>query len=264
MNCQEYKSMIEDALDVSLRGELKTSVLRHLEHCPECRAYYAWRKREHSQLFSRVNAAYAHSRPPPADFADRVVREVAARRAARRGWWRFSLPRWALVAAVLAVVAGFVFAAVEVIEAATARADASEASSAESSGRAVADGVGETALPSTSQLASSTYQPSNNQGESTMTKKKAATAALTAAMVAAPLSATRGGEYQYIVSGDPVAAETADSSSASSATSSLTSGTCANGFVCASAVEARAWTTDESAVTALRSDKFNGTFIIFK
>ena len=97
-----------------------------------------------------------------------------------------------------------------------------------------------------------------------MTKKKAAAAALASAMAAAPLTAANGDGYQYILSGDPVAAETADSSSASSATSSLTSGTLADGYVLASELEARYRTAGESAATALRSDKFNATIIIFK
>ena len=97
-----------------------------------------------------------------------------------------------------------------------------------------------------------------------MTKKRAAVAALASAMAAAPLTAARGDGYQYILSGDPVAAETAGSSSASSATTPLTSGTLADGYVLASELEARSRTTGESALTALRSDKFNATIIIFK
>ena len=97
-----------------------------------------------------------------------------------------------------------------------------------------------------------------------MTGKKAATAALMAVMAAAPLTAARGDGYQYIISGDPVAAETMGSSSASSTPASLISGTLAGGFVLTSELEARYRTMDESAVTALRSDKYNGTFIIFK
>lgn len=97
-----------------------------------------------------------------------------------------------------------------------------------------------------------------------MTKIKAAVAALASAMAAAPLTAASGDGYQYIVSGDPVAAETASSSSASSAASSLTSGTLAEGHVLASELEARYCTAGESAVTALRSDKFSATIIIFK
>ena len=44
MNCQEYKGMIEDALDVSLQGELKVNIQRHLEHCSECREYLSMRQ----------------------------------------------------------------------------------------------------------------------------------------------------------------------------------------------------------------------------
>ena len=97
-----------------------------------------------------------------------------------------------------------------------------------------------------------------------MTGKKAAAAALMAATAATPLTAARGDGYQYILSGDPVAAETTVSSSASSTPASLTSGTLAGGFMLTSELEARARTMGESAVTALRSDKYNGTFIIFK
>ena len=97
-----------------------------------------------------------------------------------------------------------------------------------------------------------------------MTGKQAATAALAATMSAAPLAAANGDGYQYILSGDPVAAETAGSSSAASAPSSLTSGTLANGFVLASDLEARARTRGESPLSALRSDKFVATVIIIK
>ena len=96
MNCQEYKGMIEDALDVSLNCELEASIRRHIDHCPECREYLAMRRQEHAAFFAGVNAAYSHLRSPPADFADRVVREVVAQRAARRSCRRLALPRWAL------------------------------------------------------------------------------------------------------------------------------------------------------------------------
>ena len=97
-----------------------------------------------------------------------------------------------------------------------------------------------------------------------MTGKKAAAAAFASAMAAAPLATARGDGYQYILSGDPVAAETANSSSASSATASLTSGTLADGHMLASELEARYRTAGESSATALRSDKFGATIIIFK
>ena len=203
----------------------------------------------------------------PNGFADRLVAEC---RIEPKLSFFPALPRWALIAASLAIIAGFVFATAVV-------------------GRVVLNAPDDTLsttplpitnyqlpstnyqlstnyhLPSTNyQLPSTNYQLQTTQGETTMTKKKAAVAALASAMAAAPLTAARGDGYQYIISGDPVAAETADSSSASSATSSLTSGTLADGYVLASELEARYRTTGESALTALRSDKFNATIIIFK
>ena len=96
-----------------------------------------------------------------------------------------------------------------------------------------------------------------------MKKGKAAVAALSAAMAAAPLAAANGDEYQFIISGDPVAAETEGSSSDSSATTALMSGPLADGFVYDAELEARYRTMDESATCALRSDKA-GLMISFK
>ena len=59
MNCQEYRELIEDSLDVSLHGEPEHRVKRHLEHCEACRAYFEVRRAEHAALFSRINAACA-------------------------------------------------------------------------------------------------------------------------------------------------------------------------------------------------------------
>ena len=113
MNCQEYKGMIEDALDVSSNGELDACIRRHLDPCAECRDYLAIRRREHAAFFASVNAAYSHLRQPSADFADRLAESVRN----RRGWRRLALPRWALIAASVAAMAGFVFAASVAVEA---------------------------------------------------------------------------------------------------------------------------------------------------
>ena len=94
-----------------------------------------------------------------------------------------------------------------------------------------------------------------------MSKVKAATAALTAAFAAAPLAAANGDEYQFIISGDPVAAETVGSSSDSSGTSALVSGTLADGVVLESAFETRYCTWYDSPARSLRSDKCNGVII---
>lgn len=115
MNCKEYRELIEDALDVSLHGEPERRVRLHLEHCEECRAYLETRRAEHTALFTKINASCADLHLPDG-FADRLAASIRARRAVRRRWRRFSLPKWALIAASLAVMAGFVFAAVVVVE----------------------------------------------------------------------------------------------------------------------------------------------------
>ena len=110
------------------------------------------------------------------------------------------------------------------------------------------------------QLPTTDYQL---KGEETMTKRKAAAAALTAVIAAAPLAAANGDEYQFIISGDPVAVETEDSCSASSEATALTSGTLADEIVYDSELEARYRTMDDSNTCSLRSDKA-GLVISFK
>ena len=118
-------------------------------------------------------------------------------------------------------------------------------------------------VPVVSEVPYSTY-PSTQQGETTMTRKKAAAAALSAAMAVGPLAAAHGDEYQFIISGDPVAAATEGSSSASSGTCTLTGGPLADGTVFASSLEGRYRTMDDSPARKLRSDKFKTLMISFK
>ena len=93
-----------------------------------------------------------------------------------------------------------------------------------------------------------------------MTRKRAAAAALTAALAAAPLAAANGDEYQFIVSGDPVAAATVGSSSARSDEITLETGALR---VAGSAddLEARSRANGVSVAIALNATKFR-TFIM--
>ena len=276
MNCQECENLFDDMIDRHVKEPTQQRMELHLSRCGTCRDKLEHRKKSHALIFKALNSTNGRLHLPEG-FADRLVEECRSR--SKRSFF-LALPRWALIAASLAILAGFVFAATVVIDAVTAATDDGghgaavlpdtfEASSAESSRRAVAprlplsDNLDETATI-TYQLPSTNYQLSTNQRGSAMTGENAVMAALMAAMAATPLTAARGDGYQYIISGDPVAAETTGSSSASSTPASLTSGTLAGGFVFTSELEARYRTMDESAVTALRSDKFNGTFIIFK
>lgn len=266
MNCQECESLFDEMIDRRVKEPMRQRMELHLSRCGTCRSRLEHRKKSHTLMFRALNAAEVRLHLPNG-FADRLVAECRIQ--PKRSFFP-ALPRWALIAASLAIIAGFVFAAAVVggafggTEAANAKTpkasrtdDMVSASASDSSASDILDVVGVLDVPATPTLQTS-------QGETPMTKKKAAAAALASAMAAAPLTAARGDGYQYIISGDPVAAETADSSSASSATSSLTSGTLADEHVLASELEARYRTAGESAVTALRSDKFNATIIIFK
>ena len=93
-----------------------------------------------------------------------------------------------------------------------------------------------------------------------MTKRKAAAAALTAAMAAAPLAAANGDEYQFIISGDPIAAATVGSSSASSDEITLETGALRVAGA-ADDLEARSRSKGASVAIALNATKFR-TFIM--
>lgn len=69
--------------------------------------------------------------------------------------------------------------------------------------------------------------------------------------------------YTCIISGDPVAASTADSCAVASAGTSLETGA-RTGWSVAPTLEARYRTWDESNASALRSDKRRGFPIIFR
>ena len=70
-------------------------------------------------------------------------------------------------------------------------------------------------------------------------------------------------EYRFIISGDPVAAATVDSSTAVSSGTSLVTGTLATPAA-ATSLEARYRTWDESDGIALRSDEFKAMMIILR
>lgn len=74
-----------------------------------------------------------------------------------------------------------------------------------------------------------------------------------AAALLAPLMSSAD-DYQFIVSGDPVAASTVNSSTKVSSSTSLVSGTLSK-LTAADSLEARYRTWHESNSTALRSDK---------
>ena len=111
---------------------------------------------------------------------------------------------------------------------------------------------------------SSTNQHENDkEGEEEMNIKHRAAAALTAAIAAAPLAAANGDGYQFIISGDPVAAETVDSRESASIGTALVTSTRTSPTEAAS-LEARGRTFDESDGIKLRTDSPKGMIISVK
>ena len=204
MNCREYRERIDDALDTSLNGALGHRVKLHLEHCTVCRDYYEHRQKEHVALFTAMNAAYADVHLP-SGFADNVISMIALERARSKPFFA-RVPRWALIAASLVAMAGFVFAAAVVVDemrgAAATNQDGGavnpDADGGEMVGRVVLnapDSPDAYQLPTTNyQLPAINNQLETNQGATTMTRKKAAAAALTAALAGAPQPADTGDE----------------------------------------------------------------------
>ena len=105
---------------------------------------------------------------------------------ARRGWRRLALPRWALIAASVAVMAGFVFAATVVVDAVVGNdSEGTEGTQAtEGTGRSVApaapvkvvsdvpyvpDVASVPSIEPDSQHPSSNNQPENEKGETDLT-----------------------------------------------------------------------------------------------
>ena len=271
MNCMEVRALVEDALDDSLTGNRKRTLALHLSRCDDCRAFFAAEREEHRRWFQAMNEPEAR-RHLPEGFVDDFIAKMIADHTQPKRIWAFTkvFRRVAAVLVAMLLFAGISYAAamgIRGVEA--ANQDGISANQGDSAANLVADGgemVGRVVLnapdsPDAYQLPTTDYQLEPNQGVKTMTRKKAAAAALTAAMAAAPLASANGDEYQFIVSSDPVAAETVGSSSASSATAALTVGTLADGVVCESEFEARSRTKDESPARALRSDKFKSIII---
>ena len=114
MNCQECRDLFEDMLDRRVDESLRKRMDIHLLRCCDCRSELERRRAAHTRIFRALNSAKGSLRLPEG-FADRLAAECRLR---PQPWWRrvAALPRWALVAASLAVMAGFVFASVVAVD----------------------------------------------------------------------------------------------------------------------------------------------------
>ena len=241
MNCQETRKLFEDALDRRLSGGVKRKLDLHLARCRDCRKFYEAEQAEHARWFRAMNDTEVeppHSLPP--DFADRLVTAVLARNKARVPFFRrFRLPRWAGLAATLALLAA-AFAAIHTGELSLSQYAEEPASENNLTTGGTSDQAsrlpdgntsdwdsrhlgGTETTPSTtnyqpptlhsSTLHSSTLHSSlltlNSQQGSpqvqTSTIKQAA--ALTGAIALAAAQPAAADDYQYIISGYPAANE---------------------------------------------------------
>ena len=200
MNCQECRDLFDDMLDRRIKEPLKRRMLNHLTNCTECSVRLERRRMAHAALFRALNH-FDGIEHLSGGFADRLVAEC------RRPlpWWQnVTLSKWALVAASLVAMGGFVFAATVVAEAITAKDDDSEAmvGRVDPNAPQAAEGVDGGAasvvpaeasaiadVPSTdnqppttdNQLPSYNDQLENGKGERTMNLKQKAAIALAAA-----------------------------------------------------------------------------------
>lgn len=217
MNCQECEELFEDMLDRKVREPLRRRMDLHLTRCAECRESLERRRSNHVLLFRALNSAQC-AKHLPEGFADRLVEEC---RRQQPRWRRFALPRWALIAASVVAMAGFVFAAAKVAElAAGGGAEASEpaiaaeAQSPDEAPVAIPD-FGEataahpTAAHAPRQVAEAPAVSTGNtstqaKGDTLMRKVKAAAAAFIAAISSASFStyASSGGDGYIESEGD--------------------------------------------------------------
>ena len=100
MNCCEYRSMLDDALDKSIKGAIEHSVRLHLDHCEECRNYYESRRQEHIALFNALNRAYAGMHLSDG-FKTGVKKELERTLALGKRSFFSRLPHWIRVTAAL-------------------------------------------------------------------------------------------------------------------------------------------------------------------
>ena len=213
MNCQECRDLFDDMLDRRIKEPLKRRMLNHLTNCPECGARLERRRKAHAALFRALNY-FDGLEHLSGDFADRLVAEC---RRSKPWWQNIAMPKWALIAASLVAMAGFVFATAVVVNAVLAK-DGEDGDNGEAMvGRVVPNApdsqegidafvVSETGGPSrvvsaTDQLASTAKQLENENGEYEMRiKHKTATTLAAATLASTPMS-VRAATTSCIVSG---------------------------------------------------------------
>lgn len=107
MNCQECESLFDDMIDGMVKGTTRKRMELHLSRCSVCGGEFAHRKKSHAIMMRALNYPDGMMHVP-SGFADRLVEEC---RRHQPRWRQVAVPKWALIAASLVVMAGFTFAA---------------------------------------------------------------------------------------------------------------------------------------------------------
>ena len=204
MNCMEAQALVEDALDEALTGNRRRALDLHLSRCDACRAFFAAEKEEHRRWFGAMNDP-AVCRRLSEGFAEEFLASLAHGKAAPQKRWAVvgMFRRIAAVLAAMLLFAGLSYAAVVAVdglrdddaaqkttpEGLQETAESPAATSA-SEDEHVADAVllAEPLSGGEASLATEFYN--QQSGEAIMNKSKAAAAALSVAMAAAPLAAS--------------------------------------------------------------------------
>ena len=193
MNCCEYRSMLDDALDKSIKGAIEHSVRLHLDHCEECRNYYESRRQEHIAFFNALNKAYAGMHLSEG-FKSRVRKDIERALAQNRRSLFSRLPHWMRVAAALVAMvslAGFAAAVLTVSSGGSQGEGASSISSSSSDDDVplqVEDVLGTNARPAMDEieeLSVSTSSTSNEKEKQNVNTRKMTAVFATAALAAA-------------------------------------------------------------------------------
>jgi predicted anti-sigma-YlaC factor YlaD len=268
----EAQALVEDALDEALTGNRRRALDLHLSRCDACRAFFAAEKEEHRRWFGAMNDP-AVCRRLPEGFAEEFLASLAHGKAAPQKRWAFvgMFRRIAAVLAAMLLFAGLSYAAAVAVDIlggdeANQKIAEDEASKVADSQTSVSEPV---AIPAMDEIVSdeslsggaaiALSEPYNQPtGGNAMTKRKAAAAALSVAMAAAPLAAADVEAYQYIIS-TPYPEANAHHSLASSPTT-VNSGALRVAGI-AKELEARYRSSASSFAVALNALEFK-TFII--
>ena len=214
MNCQECRASFERSLDGALKFGEQRKVSLHLSRCTGCRSYFDKRRHSHADAYSAINVALSDEHLPDG-FSERFCAFLMQENAIPQKRWAFvgMVRRIAAVLAAMLLFAGLSYAAAVAVDIlggdeANQKIAEDEASKVADSQTSVSEPV---AIPAMDEIVSdeslsggaaiALSEPYNQPtGGNAMTKRKAAAAALSVAMAAAPLAAADGEAYQYIIS----------------------------------------------------------------